>query len=145
MLPSLLITTSAWSATWREVPSLARLTEDSACVVRGVVRSAQSEEAPFGLVTTYEIDVEGTLAGVAPRVVTVTLPGGRADDGSAQTWSGVPLWAEGDEVLVFVRRDGRMPLAGVFTLRDHEVVDPLGRFGGWTPLDSDLSTLIAAH
>src|SRR5262249_41528252 len=82
---------------------------------------------PFGLSTRYRIAVDQTLAGAERPEVVIELPGGH-QDGLVQTFSGVPVWSVGDEVLVFVPRPGQaQPLTGVFTRAGEDLVDPIER------------------
>lgn len=127
MLPFLLDAV-ALASTFRELPDLAALRERSRAVVLGTVVDAVAVPARWGLVTTYTIAVERTLAGDAEDIVTVVLPGGR-QDGLTQVFSDVPVWSPGDAVLVFLPHTGdKQALSGLFTVDGDQVLDPLGRF-----------------
>lgn len=125
---------AAQAATFAQVPTLADLDRLSRAVVTGHVVAATTAQAPWGLVTTYDIAVDDVLSGDAGDRLRVQLPGGR-DGALVQVWSGVPDWRVGAEVLVFVPRTGVLPLTGVFTLVDGAVVDPLARTPDPIPLD----------
>lgn len=122
-----LFATPTLAATFAQVPSLDDLDRLSRAVVTGHVVAAATEEAPWGLVTTFDIAVDAVLDGTAGDTLRVQLPGGRKG-GVVQKYSGVPEWVVGDQVLVFVPRTGVLPLTGVFTVVDGEVRDPLSRF-----------------
>ena len=120
-----LVTASA--ATFDTIPTLEALDRLSRGVVAGHVVGLTTTDAPWGLVTTYEIAVDRVLDGAAEDVVHIQLPGGRKGE-LVQTYGGVPAWAPGDDVLVFLPRGGGLPLSGVFTVREGGVVhDPLAR------------------
>lgn len=141
MLP-LLIATQAQATTFAgSVPTLSSLAYLATCVVSGVVTDAESVRAPWGMVTRYDIAVERAYVGRCGDSVTIELPGGREGD-LVQTYGGVPLWTVGDEVLVFVPGYTDMPLTGVFTIRDHVVVDPLSRWSDREVLDDEIEEVI---
>jgi hypothetical protein len=123
-----LLTAAASASTWSAVPDLAELAARSEAVVHGEVVSATAAPAPWGVSTRYEIRVEETLAGTASGHVTVDLPGGHWD-GRVQRFGGVPLWEEGDQVVVFLPRPGERPsLGGALTVgADDALLDPLRR------------------
>ncbi|MBX2800230.1 MAG: hypothetical protein KTR31_21300 [Myxococcales bacterium] len=125
MLLSLLTTTSL-AATFAEVPDMASLASSSAGVVRGTVVATVTTPCPLGLCSTHTIVVEETLTGSAPDELTVVLPGGR-HEGLVQRVSGVPDWTVDTAVVLFVARDGTVPLTGMLTLRDERPEDPLSR------------------
>jgi hypothetical protein len=122
-----LLAPSALAATFAQVPDLDDLDRLSRAVITGHVVAARTEEAPWGLVTTFDIAVDAVLDGTAGDTLRVQLPGGTRG-GVVQRYSGVPEWVVGDHVLVFVPRTGVLPLTGVFTVVDGEVRDPLARF-----------------
>ncbi|MCA9494538.1 MAG: hypothetical protein KC621_31640 [Myxococcales bacterium] len=139
----LLISSQALAVTFADgVPTLSSLEELAACVVSGVVTDSEVAHASWGVATRYDIAVERTFAGDCGEQVSVELPGGR-EGGLVQTYGGVPVWSVGDEVLVFVSDRSRMPLTGVFTIRDHVVIDPLSRWGSHVLFDDDLEALLA--
>lgn len=121
----------AWASQWCELPALPALAPRSRAVVLGTVEAAETLEASWGLSTRYEIRVTSTLSGEAQELAVLELPGGRKD-GLVQRFSGVPLWAEGDTVLVFLPHEGQRPLlAGLFTVvpdpvTGERLLDPLG-------------------
>lgn len=142
MIP-LLLSHQAQAVTFADgVPTLSSLEELATCVVSGVVSDTDVARAAWGVVTRYEIAVERIYAGECGEVVSIVLPGGKEGD-LVQTYGGVPLWAVGDEVLVFVSDRTRMPMTGVFTIRDHVVVDPLSRWGDRVILDEELESVLA--
>jgi hypothetical protein len=127
---ALLSLSMAWASQWRELrdlPALAELAPRSQAVVVGTVQSVETLLAPWGLSTRYTLAVTDTLSGEAAERVVLELPGGRRD-GLQQQFVGVPLWAPGDSVLVFLPREGQRPLlAGLFTVVEGErLLDPLG-------------------
>lgn len=81
------------------------LTDASDIVIRGVVERvdghAELQGQPFRLA---RVRVAETLAGSAPSVVAVRLPGGAALDGTPRVAVGVPEWIAGDEVVLFLTR-----------------------------------------
>ncbi len=99
------------------------LNHDNRAVLRGVVRDVELEPTQARLLhTRYLIDVEEVLAGTHADQVTVVLPGGRVGD-MAQVVSGVPMWSEGDEVLVFVPRSRQVSMHDVMSIDDGLVID----------------------
>jgi hypothetical protein len=122
-----LLATPSVASTYAQLPTLEDLDRLSRAVITGEIVAASTEQAPWGLVTTYEIAVSQVLNGTAGKTLRVQLPGGRKD-GLVQRYAGVPDWLVGDDVLVFVPRTGVLPLTGVFTVVEGEVRDPLARF-----------------
>lgn len=118
-----LLATPALAGSWDHATGLAELAEESASVAHGVVVAVQTRQGFDGLRTRYTVVVEDTLAGRPLDEVTVELPGG-VDGDLRQTVVGVPVWHEGDEVLVFVPWEGRVSLRGIFTVEGDEVIDP---------------------
>jgi len=103
---------------------LATLTERSERIIQGEVVAVQPKEARDGIRTTYTVVVYDTLLGLPLEEVTVTLPGGRMGD-IVQRVSGVPLYKEGDEVVLFLTGENRPILRGLFTVEAHRLQDPL--------------------
>ena len=85
-----------------------------AAVVRGVVREAIVHPGPRPS-TTYVIDVEEALLGLAPATVSVRLPGGILDGMRVQI-DQVPIWRPGHDVIATWLPDGRPPLWAQFTV-----------------------------
>ena len=132
----------ASASTFARIPDLAELAERSSSVVEGRVTEVVSQPAPYGVDSRYRIAVDRTLSGAPRAEVVVSLPGGR-DRGLVQRFSGVPLWSPGDEVVVFVPRDGDpQPLSGVFTREGDRLVDPIERPAAPTSV-ADLERRIA--
>jgi hypothetical protein len=125
-----LVGSIAMASTFARVPELAELAERSSAVVTGEVTATTVSGTPHGLSTRYVVAVDRTLAGPAVDEVQVDLPGGSLG-GLTQRFAGVPVWSEGERVLVFVPKDGDpQPLSGLFSLAGEDVVDPIARPGG---------------
>jgi hypothetical protein len=119
----------ASASQWSRIPELDELAQRSRALVVGTVEAAESEPAPYGLSTRYEIRVSQTVRGPEQELVVIELPGGRWE-GLTQQFVGVPLWEEGETVMVFVPPEGSRPsLAGVFTVRGDVLVDPVAGTG----------------
>ena len=106
--------------------NLADLFERSDSVVHGVVVLAESSASGRGLRTEVTIVVEDVLAGPERYELQLTLPGGRVGR-LQETVGGVPNWEEGDEVVVFVPRDGGTDLRGLFTVEHGQLLDPMSQ------------------
>lgn len=95
---------------------LAGLTDGSDAVVRGHVVRVQSRwtRDRLRIVTDVEIAVDGALKGEPPRTVVVLQPGGQVGD-IGQRVSGLARFQPGEEVLVFLERQGpaRYALVGM--------------------------------
>lgn len=115
----------ASASQWRQIPSLPSAADQARTVVVGTIVGRETEPAPFGLSTRYEILVEETLRGESSPYETLSLPGGR-QGGLLQQFTGVPVWEVGDRVLVFLPPEGEPPaLSGIFTLLGDLLLDPL--------------------
>ncbi len=130
---------SAVASTFAEVPTIEVLTQRSAAVVRGHVAGTHTRPCALGLCTTYTVAVSDTWRGPEREIVRVTLPGGRSG-GLTQRVAGLPAWAIGDDVLLFLDDEGLPSWTSVFTVRGpssatrpatetthRELSDPLGK------------------
>ncbi len=79
----------------------------SDAVVRGVVVSRRSVwgKGARRIVTLVEIETRAVWRGEAPTSLTVVVPGGTVD-GIGQQVAGAPEFTVGEEVALFLRRDG---------------------------------------
>ena len=140
----LVLASVAEASSLTRIPELSELRDRSHAVVAGVVLDVATERVSYGLLTSYTVAVDRTLAGAGSDVVTVRLPGGREGD-LVQSFSDVPRWHAGDHVIVFVPREGgRQSLAGVFTVDGDRVIDPLERWAEVPSVD-EVEALVAAE
>ncbi len=102
---------------------LEQLAVDSDAIVQGVVGSSTSFRASDGkqLRTLTQIEVRGTLKGEVPTHIEVITPGG-AVDGIGQKVSGLTSFVEGEELVLFLKANRRLP--GRFALNAMD----LGKF-----------------
>lgn len=118
---------TADASTFRDIPTLATLTDEAESIVEGEVILARTSPCSLGLCTTHTILVQQVLKGDPAETLEITLPGGRYQ-GLVQRAAGIPLWSEGDHVLVFVHADGEARLHGLMTVTDDgRTLDPLQR------------------
>jgi hypothetical protein len=86
------------------------LARDSDAVVRGTVTSRAAAWAGDGkkIFTTVRVRVSEVWAGSAPgnAELELVVPGGEVGEWG-QRVSGAPAFADGEEVVVFLRRDGK--------------------------------------
>jgi hypothetical protein len=97
------------SATSVVPPDFAQLVNESDYVVRGVVKSVQSEfAAPTSrkIVTNIEVDVLEVIAGQPPEKVVLHMLGGRVGD-QEMILEGAPEFRVGEESIFFVSGNGR--------------------------------------
>jgi hypothetical protein len=112
----------------------------SDAVVRGVVVSRRSVwgSGAKRIVTLVEIKTGAVWRGEAPAFLTVLVPGGTVD-GIGQLIAGAPEFTVGEEVAVFLRREGpgrfrvKNLALGKFAIRGAEAaprLDGMGFVGG---------------
>ena len=105
VLVPLLLLAPATPATTVMRQSIETLTERAEIVVRGIVEGAEGHAEvsgqPFRLA---RVRVQETLAGHAPTMLAIRLPGGASTTGWACFIAGVPDLVAGDEVLLFLTR-----------------------------------------
>jgi hypothetical protein len=82
--------------------SVAQLAQTSPVVVRGTVRRVHSYWDHQRILTDVELEVTETLKGAPGAVVRITQPGGQVGT-LGQTVEGLASFAEGEDVLVFLR------------------------------------------
>ncbi|MFL5303285.1 MAG: hypothetical protein ACJ79R_23395, partial [Anaeromyxobacteraceae bacterium] len=80
----------------------------SDAVVRGVIVSRRSISGSGAkrIVTLVDVETRAVWRGEAPPLVVVVVPGGTVD-GLAQHVAGAPEFTIGEEVALFLRREGR--------------------------------------
>jgi hypothetical protein len=107
LLPAVLLLCLPASATTMLKVDVPGLTHSSDLIVHGTVRRLQSRWSGDGrrIVTDVEIQVTETLKGQASGTVLVTQPGGQVGD-IGQKVSGLASFASGEEVVVFLSRQG---------------------------------------
>lgn len=98
---SLLITAAAMTATTIEKLSLDEMTAKSTAIIRGKVNFSHVAQHGAVYYTHYKVSVSERLKGVAAAQVDVVMPGGRIGK-SEQTFSGIPTFAAGSEVVLFL-------------------------------------------
>jgi len=125
LLLALLCSPCEASSTSRTQP-ISEIAAESAAVAVGIVVAARTEPADHGLRTRYTVVVVESLQGEPGEELTVVLPGGRWE-GLVQRFHEVPLWSEGDEVVVCVPAHGPVRFQGLLTVADGELLDPLDR------------------
>ena len=87
---------------------LADMVDRSAAVVVGEVTGQHATETAYGLYTMTTFSVSDEVVGDAGTTVTVATPGGVRVSGKfklAETWPGAPVFAQGQEVLMFITPD----------------------------------------
>lgn len=87
--------------------SVEGLARESAAVVRGRVTAAHAERSADGrrIFTTYDVRADAVLRGRTPKACRVIVPGGVVGR-VAQHVDGAPSLARGEEVVLFLRREG---------------------------------------
>ncbi len=86
------------------IPTAESMVDRSPLIVFGEVPSAEPGERRGRPATNYLLDVEEVLKGaVGGATLIVQQPGGVDDDGVASWIMGLPMLAEGDRVLLFLR------------------------------------------
>ena len=127
MMTLLVAATLAGASDIEEVP-LQALADHAPNVVKGQVLLARPHIDGRSVSTQYKIAVYEVYRGESPEIISMWLPGGILKDRRiAET--GVPTWTEGDEVVLFLREDGRVPYRGMFTLEHGVLLDASGRRG----------------
>ncbi len=113
---SLAVWSTGAGATALVALDVAGLTDGSDAVVRGHVVRVESRwtRDKLRIVTDVEISVDGALKGEPPRTVVLLQPGGQVGD-VGQVVSGLARFQAGEEVLVFLERQGpeRYALVGM--------------------------------
>ena len=112
----------------QEVVDLVELGRHVPNVVRGEVLQSVAHVDGHGIQTQYKIAVFDVVTGQAPEILSLWLPGGSVDQLQMKV-DGVPHWKEGDDVVLFLRDDGRVPYLGMFTLEHGVLLDAYGRRG----------------
>ena len=120
MTSLLLLTSVALGAAQTQSFDLTSLDEASSAVVQGVVVDTITRQVDGDLRTAYTVATEQALRGESPSLIHFELPGGTLD-GRTQTFSGVPTWSAGTEVVLFVPWEGPMRFSGLFTLESGEL------------------------
>lgn len=111
---------TAFSAVMRKA-TVADLTLQSDLVVRGKVASRDVQASADGgrIFTVITLEVSETWKGGAPARVQVEVPGGELGD-IGQVVHGAPRFADGEDVVVFLRKIGpqteALPLTKVVSL-----------------------------
>jgi len=90
-------------------------------VVYGEVRAITASPSEVGIETTVEIRVSETLLGSPAPVVSFTVPGGSLD-GVTLTIPGVPRFAAGESVLVYLGAEDQIVGFNQGAFRVHEGV-----------------------
>ncbi|MFK7928675.1 MAG: hypothetical protein AB8H79_10845 [Myxococcota bacterium] len=135
-LALLLVATPALAARTQEPASMEALTDRATDVVRGTVVATRTVERGYEVRTTYTVRPTHTLKGQVERSLAITLPGGWIDGTQVQA-TGVPVWATGAEVLVFLVDGKPQSLDGLFTVDEGALIDPLSRPAAIAPLTID--------
>jgi len=113
-----LLVTALWAgasaqATTFILPTTIDLARASDVIVLGVVEEVRSLEGRGAMWTEVALRVEQAVKGPAVSRLTVVEPGGRS--GGRGRWiHGVPTFAVGERVLVFLRRNGQRELHTTF-------------------------------
>jgi len=107
LLPVVLLLCVPASATTLLRAELPELAQSADAIVHGTVRRVESRWSGDGrrIVTDVEIQVAEALKGQPGGTVLVTQPGGRVGD-IGQKVSGLASFAPGEEVVVFLSRQG---------------------------------------
>jgi len=112
------------------------LTSRATQVVRGTVMATRTVERGYEVRTTYTVRPTQTLKGEDAPSLAITLPGGWIGDTQVRA-TGVPVWATGAEVLVFLVDGQPESLDGLFTVDEGALIDPLSRPATIAPLTID--------
>lgn len=135
MIPALWTLVSlAFAGSVHHEIGLHELTDRASGVVHGVVVLTEARATPTGITTRVVVAVEDTLLGPKRDEVSFELPGGTVN-GLRQAVGGVPQWSEGDEVVVFLPREGQVSLRGLFTVEHGALIDPMPQREPAFPLD----------
>src|SRR5690606_9680006 len=105
------------------VASLARRSD---WVVHADIASRSSRWVDGNIETTYQVVVRESLLGEGPETFNLTLPGGEAPNGApiAQYVRGTPEFADGEEVVLFLRRDFTEDWAAIDEARRQVGLEP---------------------
>lgn len=95
-------------------------------VVHAMVVKADTHSTSAGLMTAYTFAVFETFHGKTAEMFTFWLPGGQRG-GVRQRSYGVPIFDEGDDVVLFVRPEGDALYRGMFEMKDGQLLDCGGR------------------
>jgi len=108
--------------------SVEELARSSDAVVRGLVVGQQSRRTRDGLrIHTYvDVEVQDTWRGRAPPRLTVRVPGGVVD-GIGQRVHGVAAFADGAEVVLFLKVSGSIYLVSGLAQGKFEVDGAIAR------------------
>jgi hypothetical protein len=142
------VTAPAWSLTLVPVAD-AELLDTAALVVRARIIDAQGVESSRGIVTVYQADVLLAVKGaLQSRRIRVEVPGGLLSDGRGFVVHGMPRFAVGEEVLLFLTPGSSgvwrltFEAQGVFALAGADGIRYWSRY--WRRGDGDAVHLIAA-
>ena len=94
-------------------------------VVRAMVVKADTKSTSAGFMTAYTFAVFETFHGSTAEMFTFWLPGGQRGSIRQRTY-GVPLFDEGDNVLLFVRDGGDALYRGMFKLESGQIMSAAG-------------------
>ena len=94
-------------------------------VVRAMVVKADTKSTSAGFMTSYTFAVFETFHGSTTEMFSFWLPGGQRGSVRQRTY-GVPLFDEGDNVLLFVRDGGDALYRGMFTLENGQIMSAAG-------------------
>jgi hypothetical protein len=87
--------------------TVAGVARSSDAVVRGTVISAAGRETAGGrIVTDVDVEVASAWKGAPERIVRIVVPGGSLGSIALRV-EGAPTFAAGEEVVVFLAREGR--------------------------------------
>lgn len=138
-LLALLLTANAPGAPESEGPSLIKLVVANPNVVRGTILKSNSWRDGNEYRTKYTIAIFHQIRGQSPDMLITTVPGGTIR-GRTQHTNGVPVWNEGDIVVLFLNEDLDVALDGLFTVDGNVLIDPLSdREGRFPSLYSELT------
>lgn len=97
-------------ATTVEPPTFAALVNESDYIVRAVVKSVRSEwrekNGHRNIFSLVEVDVLEVISGTPPQPLVLEMLGGRVGE-DEMVVQGVPMFAVGQEDILFVRGNGR--------------------------------------
>ncbi len=122
--------------------SLSELVAENPNVVRGTVLRTTSWRDGDAYATKYTIAIFHQLRGQGPEMINTTLPGGTIR-GRTQRSAHIPVWQEGDIVVLFLDDKLNVAMDGMFTVDGNLLVDPIANRAGsfpdlYTELTSDL-------